>query len=147
MPASHVDVRELHPKDRHPLIFDHLGRLQPGEKITLLNDHDPAPLRYQLDGMFPGQYGWEYVEQGPDRWAVDITSKVRTIDARPVIAAGGEPRETIMAAAALTEPGEVLVVLAPFEPVPLQGALGALGFDHVTDQVDESTWRVIFSRR
>ena len=146
MSANEVDVRELHPKDRHPMIFDRLEQLQPGEKITLLNDHDPAPLHYQLDGMFPGQYTWDYVEEGPDRWAVDITSKVRTIDARPIIAGGGEPREQIMAAAALTEPGEVLVVLAPFEPVPLQGALGALGFVNTTDQPSEGTWRVIFSR-
>lgn len=44
-----------------------------------------------------------------------------TVDARPIMAAGGEPFETIMAAATSLAPGEELVVLAPFEPVPLEG--------------------------
>ena len=42
-----------------------------------------------------------------------------TVDARPIIAAGGEPFDAIMAAVATLGEGEELVVLAPFEPVPL----------------------------
>jgi hypothetical protein len=49
---------------------------------------------------------------------------VATVDARPIIAAGGEPFDTTMAAVADLGDGEDLVVLAPFEPVPLEGALG-----------------------
>jgi hypothetical protein len=68
-----------------------------------------------------------------------------TFDARPVIAAGGEPFNDIMAAmAALGEHGE-LVVLAPFEPVPLEGALSARGFPyHPTGLGGDGGWQVTF---
>ncbi|MGH3068114.1 MAG: DUF2249 domain-containing protein [Streptosporangiaceae bacterium] len=49
---------------------------------------------------------------------------------RPHAAAGGEPFGTIMAAVAALADGEELVVLAPFEPVPLEGVLGSQGFSY-----------------
>jgi hypothetical protein len=52
---------------------------------------------------------------------------VATVDARPIIAAGGEPFDTIMAAVAALGDGEELVVLAPFEPVPLEGGARLAG--------------------
>ncbi|HCU91730.1 MAG TPA: hypothetical protein DHU96_02935, partial [Actinobacteria bacterium] len=55
---------------------------------------------------------------------------VATVDARPIIAAGGEPFDTIMAAVTALADGEELVVLAPFEPVPLEGVLGSQGFSY-----------------
>ncbi len=51
-------------------------------------------------------------------------------DARPVIAAGGEPFDDIMMAVAALGEDEELVVLAPFEPVPLEGVLSACGFSY-----------------
>ena len=47
-----------------------------------------------------------------------------TVDARPIIAAEGEPFGTIMAAVAALGESEELVVLGPFEPVPLEDVLG-----------------------
>lgn len=46
-------------------------------------------------------------------------------DARPVIAAGDEPFDQIMAAVASLAPAQDFVVYAPFEPVPLEGVLGS----------------------
>jgi uncharacterized protein (DUF2249 family) len=86
------------------------------------------------------------VEQGPEEWAVDITSRARVVDARPTLAAGGEPFAEIMDAAGQVGDGEVLVVFAPFEPVPLEGVLGEQGFTHVADQLDNGDWRVTFAR-
>jgi hypothetical protein len=40
----------------------------------------------------------------------------------------------------------VLVVYAPFEPVPLEGVLGEQGFRYVADQIDGGDWRVTFRR-
>ena len=111
-----------------------------------MNDHDPAPLRYQLEATRPDQFRWEYVEKGPEEWAVDITKTARVVDARPTLAAGGEPFDEIMAAAAQVGEGEVLVVYAPFEPVPLKGVLGEQGFRYVADQIDGGDWRVTFRR-
>lgn len=50
-----------------------------------------------------------------------------TFDARPIIAAGGQPFSAIMTAVAALGQGEELVVLAQFDPVPLKGVLGSQG--------------------
>lgn len=69
-----------------------------------------------------------------------------TVDARPIIAAGGEPFDTIMAAVADLADGEELTVLAPFEPVPLEGVLGAEGFSYDAADLGDGDWRVTFRR-
>jgi Uncharacterized conserved protein len=43
-----IDVRNIIPRERHPLIFDSFLQLAPGESILLINDHDPKPLFYQF---------------------------------------------------------------------------------------------------
>ena len=68
-----VDVREITPRERHPLIFDSVDRLDRGETLRLINDHDPKPLYYQLMAERPGQIGWDYLESGPEVWQVRIT--------------------------------------------------------------------------
>jgi uncharacterized protein (DUF2249 family) len=141
-----LDVRPMAPKVRHETIFERLDRLSAGETLRLVNDHDPAPLRYQLDATRPRQFEWAYVESGPEVWAIDITSRARVVDARPVLAAGDEPFVEIMEAASQVDDGEVLVVYAPFEPVPLEGVLGEQGFTHHAEELDRGDWRVTFSR-
>ena len=141
-----LDVRPMPPKVRHETFFERIDQLATGETLRLVNDHDPLPLRYQLDATRPHQFRWEYVEQGPEEWAVDVTSRARVVDARPTLAAGGEPFAEIMDAASQVSDGEVLVVYAPFEPVPLEGVLGEQGFTHVADQLDSGDWRVTFAR-
>jgi uncharacterized protein (DUF2249 family) len=68
-----LDVREISPRDRHPMIFNGFDSLQPGQTLHLINDHDPKPLYYQLMAERTGQAGWEYVESGPEVWQVRIT--------------------------------------------------------------------------
>lgn len=67
-----------------------------------------------------------------------------TVDARPIIAAGHEPFDTIMAAVSGLTAGEELVVLAPFEPVPLEGLLSSQGFTYEVDELGPDDWRVTF---
>ncbi|MGE3618823.1 MAG: DUF2249 domain-containing protein [Acidimicrobiia bacterium] len=141
-----LDVRPMPPRGRHEAIFEELDGLAAGEVLRLLNDHDPSPLRHQLDATRPGQFAWEYVERGPEEWAVEITSRAHVVDARPTLAEGGEPFAEIMEAAARVGEGEVLVVYAPFEPVPLEGVLGAQGFRYVADPLESGDWRVTFLR-
>lgn len=69
-----------------------------------------------------------------------------TVDARPIIAAGGEPFDTIMAAVAALADDEELIVLAPFEPVPLEGVLGSQGFTYDAADLGGGDWRVTFRR-
>lgn len=72
----------------------------------------------------------------------------RTIlDVRPELEQGGEPFVRIMEAASSIKPGEQLVIVAPFEPVPLYAVLEARGFAHETEQVAADEWTVCFLRR
>jgi uncharacterized protein (DUF2249 family) len=147
MPDDHIDVRPIPPRDRHPQIFTRLDALDFGATLRLVNDHDPKPLRYQLEAERPGQFDWKVVEDGPEEWAIDITAKARKVDARPIIAEGKEPFDTIMAAADAVGSGELLVVYAPFEPVRLEGVLGEKGFTHDAEELEGGDWRVVFTRQ
>lgn len=67
-----LDVRELPHGRRHQMIFGLLGRLNEGQALVITNDHDPQPLRYQLDALHPGQFSWTYLQSGPEAWRVAI---------------------------------------------------------------------------
>lgn len=67
-----LDVRTITPRERHPKIFNLFDGLKPGEAFELVNDHDPKPLFYQFNAERPGQFGWDYLEQGPEVWRVRI---------------------------------------------------------------------------
>lgn len=67
-----LDVRVIPPREKHPTIHARLDELSQGEKLTLVNDHDPRPLRFELDNDYPGRYAWEYIEKGPQTWRVEI---------------------------------------------------------------------------
>lgn len=70
--AVTLDVRDILPRHRHPLIFGIFGALPPGEALLLTNDHDPKPLYYQFQAESTGLFSWDYLEQGPERWQVRI---------------------------------------------------------------------------
>lgn len=67
-----IDVREIPPRERHPLIFSTFENLADGQAFRLVNDHDPKPLFYQFSAEYPGSFEWAYEEQGPDVWQVRI---------------------------------------------------------------------------
>ena len=70
-----LDVTVLEPKQKHPTIFVRFDELNPGEALTIHNDHDPKPLYYQLLGERGNIFNWEYLEEGPEWWKVRITKK------------------------------------------------------------------------
>ena len=69
------------------------------------------------------------------------------LDVRPELEQGGEPFVRIMEAASAIKPGGTLVIVAPFEPVPLYAVLEGQGFEHETEKVAADEWVVRFSRR
>lgn len=71
-PVTTIDVRTIVPRERHALIFKTFHGLAPGQGFMIVNDHDPAPLRYQFEAEHAGTYEWDYLEQGPDVWRVRI---------------------------------------------------------------------------
>jgi uncharacterized protein (DUF2249 family) len=68
-----LDVRELPPRERHPLIFGKLDALPLGASLLLINDHDPKPLRYQLMAERPDEFAWQPQQEGPEEWRIRIT--------------------------------------------------------------------------
>ncbi len=70
-----IDVRNIIPRDRHPLIFDTFDGLPSGSALILVNDHDPKPLHYQFQFERKDTFTWDYLEAGPDVWRVRIGKK------------------------------------------------------------------------
>lgn len=68
-----IDVRDIAPRERHPLIFRTFDELEPGSAFILVNDHEPRPLFYQFEIERPQQFTWDYLEEGPDIWRVRIS--------------------------------------------------------------------------
>lgn len=71
--AATVNATEYPPQQKHKVIFETYRNLQANESMLLINDHDPVPLRFQMESMFPEQFSWEYLEQGPEMFRVKIT--------------------------------------------------------------------------
>lgn len=76
-------------------------------------------------------------------WQAQAT---KFLDARPILADGGEPFVLIMETAVPLKTGETLLLIAPFEPAPLYAALGERGFTHETHSVSAGEWWVLFTR-
>lgn len=68
----------------------------------------------------------------------------RTLDVRPILAAGGEPFGDIMAAVAGLEHGQALRLIAPFKPVPLFTVMEKKGYKHTEKLLAGSDWEVLF---
>lgn len=71
--AATVNATEYPPQQKHKVIFETYRHLQANESMLLINDHDPVPLRFQMESMFPEQFTWDYLEQGPEMFRVKIT--------------------------------------------------------------------------
>lgn len=73
-----VTVAEIEPRYRHLIISQLFEHLPPGSSLQLVVDHDPKPLRFQLEARYGARCGWAYLEQGSDVWRV----RLRQSDAR-----------------------------------------------------------------
>ena len=101
-------------------------REHPGETASL-GDAETAPDRpVALEAVPPGRR--------------------RQLDVREEIRRGEEPFAKIMGAVKALPEDEVLVLRAPFEPIPLYNVLGKRGFSHWTDRQAPDDWWVWFYR-
>ena len=71
-PPAQLDVRTIPPAVRHATIFSFLEGLAPGASFQIVNDHDPVPLRRQIEARYPDAYAWTYLLRGPELWQVEI---------------------------------------------------------------------------
>lgn len=70
-----INVPLIEPRLKHPTIFKTFDEMADGRSLTILNDHDPKPVYYQLLGERGNIFKWEYLEQGPELWKVKITKR------------------------------------------------------------------------
>ncbi len=75
-----------------------------------------------------------------------MTDRIVTLDVRDDIREGREPFSRIMGAVASLGPDQSLLLIAPFEPVPLYRTLGREGFSHRAHPRSEGNWEILFSR-
>ncbi len=68
-----LNVKDIVPKERHPLIFRTFDELDKGDSFVLVNDHDPKPLYYSFLHEREGHFSWKYLQEGPEEWKVQIT--------------------------------------------------------------------------
>ncbi len=67
-----LDLRPLPAAERHKMIFQKWEALPSGEVLRIINDHDPKPLYYQFEAEEKGKFEWQYEQQGPVDWIVNI---------------------------------------------------------------------------
>jgi uncharacterized protein (DUF2249 family) len=75
-----------------------------------------------------------------------MSDRIVTLDVREDIRAGREPFTRIMKTAANLQAGEALLLVAPFEPVPLYRMLGREGFSNRARAIADGDWEVLFWR-
>jgi uncharacterized protein (DUF2249 family) len=68
-----IDLRGLPCELRRATIFETFDALATGQSFQFVNDHDPAGLKRHFAACGLADYGWTYVEQGPDAWRIQLT--------------------------------------------------------------------------
>jgi uncharacterized protein (DUF2249 family) len=161
-PASEtlVDVRELPCREKLSLIFQSWTELPVGSSFVLVNEHDPVPVRRQLEANFPGCCTWEYLKVTDDECRIRVmrlaASPNTAASARPFRCAseagedpgvldvrGLEPPEPmlrILEAVERLAPGGTLTALTERRPVHLLPELEARGIRHESTAQPDGSW-------
>lgn len=163
---ARFDAREIPCQIKHPLIMQRWFALPVGAHFILVNDHDPEPLYYQFNALFPQAFAWDYVERGPEVFQIKIT-KLAPVAAPASIASpcggnereppsGGEvdarglmppePMTRILSALAGVAPGRPLRARTDRRPVHLIAAIETRGFDLRSEEQSDGSWLTTISR-
>lgn len=66
------------------------------------------------------------------------------LDVRPLFASGRPPLPAILNAVNRLQPGQVLCLIAPFQPMPLYELLGERGYTPEPRERDDGAWEILF---
>lgn len=149
-----LDVTKLEPSVKHATIFDRIDALQPGESLTIHNDHDPVPLRYHLEDVYGDAFTWDYLEKGPRWWKVKIGMRpLHTAQGNVLDVTKLEPRvkhATIFQRYHALEDGQSLTIHNDHDPKPLYyQMLGELGNVFTWEYLEQGPewWKVKITKR
>jgi uncharacterized protein (DUF2249 family) len=70
-----VDLDALPREFAHRAAHERFSRLRPGEKLLLRSTRELDGLWNVLSCSRPGEYGWAYLEEGPERWRAELTRR------------------------------------------------------------------------
>jgi uncharacterized protein (DUF2249 family)/quercetin dioxygenase-like cupin family protein len=71
--VSVLDLREMPRATRHTMVLDAFDSLSVGDTFIFINDHDPQPLKMQIEQMRDTEMCWEYIERGPEVFRIHVT--------------------------------------------------------------------------
>jgi uncharacterized protein (DUF2249 family) len=77
MPQTTLDLRDLPPADRHQKIFEAFDAVESGEALTIINDHDPRPLYYEMAAevdAFDAE-AYEVERQGDEKFVATLPKR------------------------------------------------------------------------
>lgn len=77
MSDHQLDLREIPPPQRHPKIFEAFEEVEQGNALTIVNDHDPKPLYYQMDAEVENfdSAGYSVEQVGPNEFVATLPKK------------------------------------------------------------------------
>ena len=77
MSENTLDLRDLPPPERHPMIHEMFAALDSGESLTLVNDHEPKPLFYELQAEVKefDADNYEVEQRGPTEFVATLPKK------------------------------------------------------------------------
>lgn len=123
-----LDVREMPPPERHGRILEQFSELELNSSITLVNDHDPKPLFYELRSIHGDTFEWEYLKREKQEYHVKITKTDESrempgeastrVDVRVI--PPNDRHKTIFHRFDLLASGDAMEIVADHSPEPLR---------------------------
>jgi len=107
----------------------------PVDEFLLVAKGTPFAEARGAAGVEPPQSGW-----------LDEGARTKVLDLRPVFERGMEPLAMILEEVSRLEADTVLIVEAPFHPLPLRRLLAGRGFESLVRQLSSEHWQVAFRR-
>jgi uncharacterized protein (DUF2249 family) len=77
MTEQTLDLRDVPPFERHPMIHDAFDDLDDGEALTIVNDHEPKPLFYEFQAEVPSfdAEGYSVEQRGPREFVATLPKR------------------------------------------------------------------------
>lgn len=69
------------------------------------------------------------------------------LDVREDLLLKKEPFDRIMGTVKNLEDGQIFVLHAPFNPIPLHKVLGKKGYEYEAEKVDKKHWKVTYTKK
>jgi uncharacterized protein (DUF2249 family) len=70
-----VDLDDLPQEFARRAALERLSRLRQGERLLVKSSFELDGLWNALSSGRPGEYGWAYLEEGPERWRAEVTRR------------------------------------------------------------------------